>query len=104
MPARIVALAEGSAFAGTSHDRFGFLPFVVTAQANDQTEVGDTLTAAGLALGLTNSDINGNASHNIFRTSGGLDIIDSDAQAKSLPWPRAEETLEHPARSTLRRL
>lgn len=75
----IVALAEGSGSAGTSHDRFGFLPFIVTAQANDQNEVGDQLTAAGLALGLTNSDINGNASHNIFRTSGGLDIIDSDA-------------------------
>jgi RHS repeat-associated protein len=75
----IVALSEGSASAGTTHNRFGFLPFIVTAQADDQAESGDTLTAAGLALGLANSDINGNFSHNIFRTSGGLDIIDSDA-------------------------
>jgi RHS repeat-associated protein/uncharacterized repeat protein (TIGR01451 family) len=75
----IVALAEGSAQAGTTHDRFGFLPFIVTEQSLDQNENGDTVTAAGLVLGLTNADINGNASHNIFRTSGGLDIIDNDA-------------------------
>jgi RHS repeat-associated protein len=75
----MVALAEGSNSAGTSHDRFGFLPFIVTEQADDQIESGDTLTAAGLAIGLTTSDINGNASHNIFRTSGGLDIVDIDA-------------------------
>jgi hypothetical protein len=37
------------------------------------------LTAAGAALGLTLNDINGNASHNIFGSSGGLTVVDRDA-------------------------
>jgi|GEM_PF-707572 len=62
------------------HDPYGFLPFVVSAQSLSQSETGNTLTAAGLALGLTSADINGNFSHNIFLTTGGMDIIDRDAQ------------------------
>jgi hypothetical protein len=44
------------------------------------------LTAAGLSLGLTNSDINGNFSHNIFTATGGMNIVDRMLQARSFPW------------------
>src|SRR5260370_18780602 len=59
--------------------QFGFLPFVVTSSQLNQSEVGNTLTPFGATLGLTNSDINGNASHNIFLSTGGLNVVDRDA-------------------------
>lgn len=59
--------------------QFGFLPFIVTSTAFDQTEVGNTVTAFGASLGLTNSDVNGNASHNIFTGTGGMNVVDIDS-------------------------
>jgi hypothetical protein len=58
---------------------FGFLGAVLSPIALSQSESGFTLTAAGLALGLTTSDINGNASHNVFGSSAGLNVVDRDA-------------------------
>jgi len=63
---------------------FGFLPFLVTSAPLSQTEVGNTVTPFGASLGLTNNDINGNASHNIFTATGGLNIVDVDASGEIL--------------------
>lgn len=60
--------------------RFGFLPFVVTGTSLDQSETGFTVTAFGAALGLTAADINGNASHNFFPSTFGMNVVDLDAQ------------------------
>jgi len=63
---------------------FGFLPFLVSSTAFEQSEVGNTLDPAGTALGLTTSDINGNASHNIFTSTGGMNVVDRDSQGHIL--------------------
>jgi hypothetical protein len=57
---------------------FGYLPFVVSSTQLDQSEVGNTVTPFGSSLGLTNGDVNGNASHNIFLVSSGLNVVDID--------------------------
>jgi hypothetical protein len=57
---------------------YGFLPFLVSSSSFNQAEVGNTLTPFGASLGLTSSDINGNASHNIFTSTGGMTVIDND--------------------------
>jgi hypothetical protein len=64
---------------GPQPPSFGFLGAVLSPSALEQSESGFTLTAAGAALGLTLSDINGNASHNIFGSSAGLTVVDRDA-------------------------
>jgi len=58
--------------------RFGFLPFIVSSTSFDQSESGDTLTPFGTGLGLITTDINGNFSHNIFTSTGGLNVVDKD--------------------------
>jgi hypothetical protein len=89
----LVAFAEGGdratggnplIYPGTSSGRYGFLPFLTTATPLNQTEVGYTVTPAGAALGLTDGDINGNASHNIFTATGGMDVIDRDASGEDI--------------------
>jgi hypothetical protein len=64
--------------------QFGYLPFIVTSTAFDQSEVGNTVTAFGASLGLANSDVNGNASHNIFTSTGGMNVVDFDSQGNIL--------------------
>ena len=81
----LVALAEsGSHGSLTTHGRFGFLPFLLSQVPLDHEEIGNTVTAAGLALGLTNDDVNGNAFHNFFTSTGGMDIIDFDPENRIL--------------------
>ena len=58
---------------------FGFLPFIVTSDAKNQFENANVLTAFGASLGLTTSDINGNFSHSIFTSTGGLKVVDTDS-------------------------
>lgn len=58
---------------------FNYLPCVVTSAQKDQSESGFTVTSFGAGLGLTASDVNGNASHNIFTGTCGLNIVDQDA-------------------------
>src|SRR5262249_26174215 len=55
---------------GPQPQNFGFLPFLITGVPLSEAETGNTLTAFGLSLGLTNSDINANFSHNVFRNTG----------------------------------
>jgi hypothetical protein len=78
----LVAFAEDGFRIGPAATNFGFLPFLVSAAAASQGESGFTLTPAGTALGLVSSDINGNFSHNIFTSTGGMDVIDRDASER----------------------
>ncbi len=64
--------------------RYGFLPFVVSSTQFDQGESDNRVTAFGAALGLTNSDVNGNFSHNIFTSAGGLTVVDTDSSGNIL--------------------
>jgi hypothetical protein len=83
----IVALSEAGNRGngtGTTHDRFKFLPFIVSEVPLSQSEFGNTVTAAGAAMGLGNSDINGNASHSVFHAATGMDVIDLDAAGRIL--------------------
>ena len=63
----LYGISEGSGCCAlTSHDRWGFLPFVTTEDPKDQGESGFTVTPFGVGLGLADSDINGNASHSVL--------------------------------------
>ncbi|MBV9923928.1 MAG: PKD domain-containing protein, partial [Acidobacteria bacterium] len=81
----IVAFAESGGrpvppgtYTGTTHDRFKFLPFVVSSEEFHEAETGIRVTPDGAAMGLTDSDVSGNFSHNIFTTTGGMSVIDRD--------------------------
>lgn len=64
---------------------YGFLPFLVSSVVPiTQAETGNQLTPFGLSLGLTNADINGNFSHNVFDSTGGLSIVDADPAGEIL--------------------
>ena len=82
----LYAMAESNSAAQltTGSTLFGFLPFIVTSTQLNQSEVGNTVTAFGASLGLSNSDVNGNASHNIFNSAAGLNIVDLDSQSHIL--------------------
>jgi hypothetical protein len=82
----LYAMAESDLGAGLTPDggQFGYLPFIVTSAALNQSEVGNTVTAFGASLGLTNNDVNGNASHNIFTGTGGMNVVDNDANGHIL--------------------
>ncbi len=82
----LYAMAEsnsGGAFTPNG-GHFGFLPFVISSQALNQPEVGNVVTPFGASLGLTDADVNGNASHTIFGATTGLSIVDVDAQGNIL--------------------
>jgi hypothetical protein len=64
--------------------QFGYLPFVVASSPLDQTEIGNTVTPFGASLGLVDGDVNGNASHNVFEGTFGLQIVDVDAAGRIL--------------------
>jgi len=73
----LVAFAEGSpASALTSHDRLKFVGCAPTGL--DEAESGFKITPQGLAIGLNQSDLNGNFSHNRFDDTCGLDVLDAD--------------------------
>lgn len=82
----IYAMAESNSQAQltTGSTLFGFLPFVVASTQLNQSEVGITVTGFGAGLGLTNADVNGNASHNVFNGAFGLNVVDIDSQGNIL--------------------
>jgi hypothetical protein len=82
----LYAMAETSSPDGlASSGLFGFLPFMISSVVpRDQSETGNELTPFGISLGLTSSDINGNFSHNVFDSTGGLSIVDTDASGEIL--------------------
>ncbi|MEZ5352660.1 MAG: PEP-CTERM sorting domain-containing protein [Bryobacteraceae bacterium] len=55
---------------------FQFLPFLVSSVNFQSPEVANTVTAFGASLGLANSDVNGNFSHNFFSSTGGMTPVD----------------------------
>ena len=77
----LVALAESNGGVGLtpSGGHFAFLPFIVDNATLHSSETGYTVTPFGASLGLTDSDVNGNASHNIFKATGGMSIINVNA-------------------------
>jgi hypothetical protein len=77
---------------------FAFIPSVVASVSNDQSEVGFTVTPFGVSLGLTNADVNGNASHNIFTSTGGLTAVDLDASGNIMSLAGREQVI--PVEST----
>ena len=88
----LFALAEDGfhtpATTGPEAPLFGFLPFLATSAPKGEFEGGNTLTPFGASLGLGNGDINGNFSHNIFTSTGGMTPVDTDATGEilSLAW------------------
>jgi len=79
----LFAMAESGTTNPTT-GQFGFLPFIVSSAQKNQSEVGNTLTPFGSSLGLSTSDINGNASHNVFTSTGGLNVVDTDSSDQIL--------------------
>jgi RHS repeat-associated protein len=75
---------RGGGYPGTSHNRYGFLPFVVSEIGLHQDETGVTLMPLGVLMGLTNEDVRGNASHSVFRANGGMDVVDVDRNGNIL--------------------
>lgn len=73
----LVAFAESNAtgMIGTT-PRFNFLPFLVSSLDFQSPETGNTVSALGASMGLTNSDVNGNFSHNFFTNTGGMSAVD----------------------------
>lgn len=82
----LVALAESNFGQGLTPNggHFDFLPFVASDTGLNQGEAGYTVTAFGQSLGLVDSDVNGNVSHNIFTSAGGFQTVDLDAQGRIL--------------------
>ncbi|HEX7880171.1 MAG TPA: hypothetical protein VF720_12220 [Candidatus Eisenbacteria bacterium] len=82
----IYCLAEGNGGVGLTPGGgwLAFLPIAAVSPAIDQSEVGNTVTAYGAGLGLTNADVNGNASHTIFTAYGTLSPVDLDAAGRVL--------------------
>jgi len=76
----IAAFSEGNSCSGLTPNggHYGFLPFIVSSTAFNQAEGGITVTAFGASLGLVDSDVNSNFSHNIFVGTFGLQIVDDD--------------------------
>lgn len=56
--------------------RFGFLPFLVSSTDFQTPETANVVTPFGAGLGLANSDVNGNFSHNYFASTGGMNPVD----------------------------
>ena len=65
--------------------RFGFLPFLVSSSDFQSPETGNVVTAFGASLGLGNSDVNGNFSHNFFSSTGGMIPVDLFNGNQSIP-------------------
>jgi hypothetical protein len=80
----LYAMAESNAGAGLTPGggQFAFAPIAVAAPSAQQPENGYSVTPFGAALGLTNADVNGNFSHNVFTTYGGLNPVDLDPQGQ----------------------
>ncbi len=84
----LVAFSEGGGRGngtGVLTDPFGYLPAVISSMTKNQTESGNTVTSFGAGLGLSDADVNGNASHNIFtNTPVGLSAVDLDSSKEIL--------------------
>lgn len=76
----IYAMAQSGSGAGlTTSGHFGFIPRLVAGATLNQNETGFTVSGFGASIGFTTNEVNGNASHNIFTSFGGLTPVDYDA-------------------------
>lgn len=82
----IFAMSEGNNGRGLTPNGgwYGFLPFVVSSTNYNVYENGNTVTDFGMELGLSNSDINGNYSHNVFNDTFGLNVVDYNSRGNIL--------------------
>ncbi len=82
----LYAMSEGNSGAHLtpSGGHYAFIPTVVSAASVDQSETGFTVTPFGAGLGLTDPDVNGNASHVVFTSIAGLSVVDTDAAGRIL--------------------
>lgn len=78
----LVAFAESFEYdamlGATTHDLYGFLPFVVSANSLPQGENTFQVTPFGASIGLVDSDVNSAFAHNTFATTGGMNVVDRD--------------------------
>jgi hypothetical protein len=76
----LYVMAESNNGAGLTPDggQFAFVPIVTSSVPADQPESGFTVTPFGASLGLSDADVNGNASHNVFTTVGSMSVVDVD--------------------------
>lgn len=82
----LAAFAESNATGNLgATPRFQFLPFLVASTDFQSSEIANTVTAFGGSLGLANSDVNGNFSHNFFSTTGGMTPVDLYNGDQSMP-------------------
>jgi hypothetical protein len=79
-----MANSNSQAALTTGSTSFGYLPFIVTSLQLNQTESGFVVTPFGAGLGLSATDVNGNASHNFFNADFGMNIVDVDADGRIL--------------------
>jgi hypothetical protein len=82
----LYAMAESNSGAGLTPNGgfFGYLPFVILSAQKNQEEKGITVTPFGVSIGLSNADVNGNASHNVFAAGSGLNVVDLDSSGSIL--------------------
>lgn len=109
----IYAMAEGNSGAGLTPNGgwFSYIPGIVASNPLNQSEVGNTVSVFGALLGLTDANVNGNASHNIFTQIGALAAVDYDAAGNILtaagrtnvPAPASGAALALLGAATLRR-
>ena len=66
---------------------------IVTSVNVDQSESGFTVTPFGASLGLTNADVNGNASHAVFTGINGFSVVDQDAAGRILSIAGREQVI-----------
>ncbi len=75
----LVAFAESDEYpGGTTHDLYGFLPFVVAANSLPQGESTFRVTAFGASIGETDADVESAFAHNTFAQTGGMNVVDRD--------------------------
>ncbi len=81
----LFAMAESDAVGLiTGSTPFGYLPFIVSSSPLQQSEVGNSVTAFGASLGLVDTDVNGNFSHNVFTATGGLSVVNINSAGETL--------------------
>jgi hypothetical protein len=84
----LVAFAEDGfrqqATVGPQPQNYGFVPLPVASAALPQFDFPFTLTAAGAALGLTSSDINGDSAHSYFTSTAGMTVLDFDPSGRPM--------------------
>ncbi len=95
----LLALAEDGFHtppsSGPAPALFGFLPFLATSAPLGEFENGNTDTAFGASLGLVNGDVNGNFSHNVFTSTGGMTVVDVDASGEILSLATRQTVTTH---------